>query len=187
MGKVLISLVKVVYELVEVFVISASVFVVIYLFLMQPHQVKGNSMLPNFHNGEYLLTDKVSYRRHTPARGDVIVFRAPVDENLDFIKRVIAVGGDKIMIKQNDVYLNGQVLDESLYLSSGDTTHPGQFLKEGQEYQVPDGTVFAMGDNRTHSSDSREWGPVPNQNIIGRAFFRYWPPQDLGAVKNPVN
>lgn len=186
MGKVLISLLKGLYELVEVFVISASVFVVIYLFLMQPHQVKGNSMLPNFHNGEYLLTDKVTYRRHSPNRGDVIVFRAPVDENLDFIKRVIAVAGDKVMIKQNKIYLNGQVLDESKYLPADDVTNPGQFLREGQEYQVPEGTVFAMGDNRSHSSDSREWGPVPLQNIIGRAFFRYWPPQDLGTVKNPV-
>src|SRR3989339_1205218 len=94
------KLVHIVYEFVEAFVISASVFVVIYLFLMQPHQVKGSSMFPTFKDGEYVLTDKVTFRTRLPAYGDVIVFKAPVNENFDFIKRVIGIPGDRVMVSE---------------------------------------------------------------------------------------
>jgi len=174
-----------VYDLIEVFVISASVFVVVYLFLMQPHQVKGNSMHPTFKNGEYLLTDKITYRRRLPQYGDVIVFKAPVNENFDFIKRVIGVAGDTVGVKAGKIYINGKMLDESLYLSSEVRTPSGDFLAEETTYIIPEGSVFAMGDNREHSSDSRDWGPVPLSNIVGRAFFRYWPQDVIGIIKNP--
>jgi len=173
------------YEMIEVFVVSASIFVVIYLFLMQPHQVKGSSMFPTFKDGEYVLTDKVTFRTRLPKYGDVIVFKAPVNENFDFIKRVIGVPGDRVMISEGRVYVNGYVLPE-IYLPPEYTTAPGQFLQQGLEYIVPPGSVFAMGDNRDHSSDSRDWGPVPDQNIIGRAFFRYWPANKVGVIVNPV-
>lgn len=173
------------YEMVEVFVVSASIFVVVYLFLMQPHQVKGSSMFPTFHDGEYVLTDKVTFRTRAPKWGDVIVFRAPVNENFDFIKRVIAIPGDRIMISGGKVFVNGQPLDE-FYLPPEYTTAAGQFLREGMEYAIPEGSVFALGDNRGHSSDSRDWGPVPDQNIVGKAFFRYWPSDKVGLVVNPV-
>jgi signal peptidase I len=175
-----------VYDLIEVFVISASIFVVVYLFLMQPHQVKGSSMYPTFKNKEYLLTDKITYRRRLPKYGDIIVFKAPINENLDFIKRVMAVGGDVISVNKGRVYINGQLLDESRYLPVGVKTPGGEFLVEGASYTVPEGTVFAMGDNREHSSDSRDWGPVPLSNIVGRAFFRYWPQDRIGIISNPV-
>lgn len=170
------------YELVEVFVLSASVFFVIYLFLGQPHQVKGSSMEPSFHNAEYLITDKVTYRTRTPAYGDIVVFKAPMNENYDFIKRVIAVAGQKIMVKEGHIYINGSMLDESHYLSNDVITLPGSYLREGVEFTVPEGMVMAMGDNRSHSSDSREWGPVPLQNIVGKTFFRYWPPTRMGVI-----
>lgn len=177
------------YEMIEVFVVSASIFVVIYLFLMQPHQVKGSSMFPTFRDGEYVLTDKVTFRTRLPMYGDVIVFKAPVNENFDFIKRVIGVPGDRVMVSEGKVYVNGKVLPEYLpdgYLPTEYTTSPGQFLQQGSEYVVPPGSVFAMGDNRDHSSDSRDWGPVPDQNIIGRAFFRYWPASKVGIIVNPI-
>ena len=107
---------KVVYEFVEAFVISASVFVVVYLFLMQPHQVKGSSMYPTFKDKEYLLTDKITYKRSLPKYGDVIVFKAPINENYDFIKRVIAIPGQTVMVKGGHVFIDGQQLQES-YLS----------------------------------------------------------------------
>ena len=176
---------KIVYEMIEAFVVSASVFVVVYLFLMQPHQVKGSSMFPTFETGEYLLTDKVTLKRRVPVREDVIVFKSPLNENFDFIKRVLAVPGERIMIKNGHVYINGQVLDES-YLPDDYRTSGGQFLKEGVEFVVPESSVMAIGDNRNHSSDSRDWGPVPYQNIVGRAFFRYWPTDVIGVVRNPV-
>jgi len=177
------SFIKVVYEFIEAFVISASVFVVVYLFLMQPHQVKGASMYPTFKDKEYLLTDKITYQRGLPKYGDVIVFKAPVNENFDFIKRVIALPGQTVMIKNGNVYIDGQVLDE-YYLSDDVTTNPGQFLLEGESYTVQPGEVIAFGDNRGHSSDSRDWGPVPEQNIVGRVFFRYWPSNVVGVISN---
>jgi signal peptidase I len=174
---------KVLYEFVEAFVISASVFVVVYLFLMQPHQVKGSSMYPTFKDKEYLLTDKITYNKADPKYGDVIVFKAPVNENFDFIKRVIAVPGQTVMVKGGHVYIDGKLLQED-YLTSDIVTNAGQFLLEGESYVVQPGELMAFGDNRDHSSDSRDWGPVPEQNIVGRVFFRYWPANVVGVVIN---
>lgn len=177
--------VHVIYEFVESFVISASFFVVIYLFLMQPHQVKGSSMFPTFKDKEYLLTDKITYKRRLPIYGDVIVFKAPMNEDFDFIKRVIATPGQTVKVQNNKVFVDGKMIDE-IYLPDEYITEPGQFMQEGEEYAVQDGEVMAFGDNREHSSDSRDWGPVPNRNIIGRVFFRYWPVDQVGAVNNPI-
>lgn len=175
--------IHVIYEFVEAFVISASVFVVVYLFLMQPHQVKGSSMFPTFLDKEYLLTDKITYKRGEPSYKDVIVFKAPTNENFDFIKRVIALPGQTVMIKGGHVYIDGDLLEEN-YLSSDIVTNAGQFLLEGESYLVQQGEVMAFGDNRNHSSDSRDWGPIPEQNIVGRVFFRYWPANVVGVITN---
>lgn len=176
--------VHVIYEFIESFVISASFFVVIYLFLMQPHQVKGSSMFPTFKDKEYLLTDKITYKRRLPIFGDVIVFKAPMNESFDFIKRVIATPGQTVKVKGGKVFVDGKMIDET-YLPKEYTTAPGQYLEEGEEYIVQDGEVMAFGDNRDHSSDSRDWGPVPNKNIIGKVFFRYWPVDVAGIIENP--
>ena len=178
-------LIHIIYEFVEAFVISASVFVVVYLFLMQPHQVKGSSMFPTFKDQEYLLTDKVTYKSRQPKYGDVIVFRAPINESYDFIKRVIATPGQTVKISGGRVYVDGNMLDE-FYLPKEYSTSPGQFLHDGESYVVPEGNVMAFGDNRDHSSDSRDWGPVPYGNIVGRVFFRYWPAATVGIVVNPI-
>ncbi len=179
------KLVHVVYEFVEAFVISASVFVVIYLFLMQPHQVKGSSMFPTFVDKEYLLTDKVTYKTREPRDGDVIVFKAPINENFDFIKRVVATPGQTVMVKDGKVYVDDTLVDE-FYLPPEYVTAPGQFLHDGESYTVQEGEVMAFGDNRDHSSDSRDWGPVPYRNIVGRVFFRYWPWEVAGLVMEPT-
>lgn len=174
--------VHVVYEFIESFVISASFFVVIYLFLMQPHQVKGSSMYPTYKDKQYLLTDKVTYRSRLPHYGDVIVFKAPMNESFDFIKRVIATPGQSVKVANGKVFVDGKMLAEP-YLPAEYVTAPGEFLQEGEEYTVLDGEVMAFGDNRDHSSDSRDWGPVPNRNITGRVFFRYWPVNVAGVIK----
>ncbi len=170
-------------DFIETIVIALAIFVVVYRFLFQPHQVKGNSMYDNFHDGEYLLTDKVSYRFHEPARDDVIVFKAPGNEDYDYIKRVIGLPGDKVEVKGGHVFLNGQQLDESGYLDPRIVTHAGVFAKEGQTVTVPQTEYFVMGDNRNNSSDSREWGLVPQANIVGKAWVRYWPLNRLGLIK----
>lgn len=175
------KLTKMVMDLIEVFVVSMSIFIVIYLFLMQPHQVKGNSMYPTFFDGEYLMTDKISFKTRLPENGEIVVFKSPIAENFDFIKRVIASPGDSIMVKGGRIWLNGAILDEP-YLPPEYTTEPGQFLREGEEYTVLAGEFMCIGDNRGHSSDSREWGPVPLQNFVGRGLFRYWPVNKAGLI-----
>lgn len=172
-------------DLIEVIVVSMSIFIVVYMFLAQPHQVKGQSMYPTFDNGEYVMTDKITYKRRHPQLGEVVVFKAPIAESFDFIKRVIGTPGDRVMVQNNKVYLNGELLDEP-YLPADYVTKGGNFLREGVEYTVPENMFFVMGDNRSHSSDSREWGPVPLENFVGRAYFRYWPFNKAGFVTNPL-
>jgi signal peptidase I len=170
---------------VQTFLIAFSVFLVIYVFLFRPFEVKGDSMYPNFVDQEYVLTNIISLRFSHPQRGDVIVFKSPSEPDKDFIKRVIGVQGDTIMLKNGDVYLNGNLLDESAYLKPDVKTYGGSFLKDGQTITVPPGQYFVMGDNRIYSSDSREWGFVKQDEVIGKSFFVYWPLSKLGFIKNP--
>lgn len=169
------------FDILESIVVALAIFVVIYLFLFQPHQVKGASMFPNFHDGEYILTDKISYRFHEPERGDVIVFKSPQNEDIDFIKRIIALPGDKVRIVQNAYYINGLKLDEP-YIPPENVLYPGSFLKEGHEFIVSPQQYFVSGDNRPRSSDSREWGPIDRSRIIGKSVFRYWPLSKVGLI-----
>ncbi|MCE7898317.1 MAG: signal peptidase I [bacterium] len=168
-------------DFLETIVVSLAIFAVVYIFLFQPHQVDGKSMEPNFHNAEYILTDKISYRISSPKRGDVIVFHSPQDSGTDFIKRIVGVPGDLVMVKDGHFYLNGTRLDEE-YINDPGKVAPGRFLREGATAEVPNGQYLVMGDNRLHSSDSREWGFVPRTNIVGRAFFRYWPVDVFGII-----
>lgn len=171
-----------VFDLIETVVMALAVFVIFYLFLFQPHQVKGSSMFPTFHDGEYILTDKFTYRLREPKRGEVIIFRAPGHEEYDYIKRIIGLPGDTITIENGKVSVKNQLLIEE-YLPSDFYTSPGSFTRAGQAVSVPDGQYFVMGDNRAHSSDSREWGLIPKANIVGRAWFRYWPANKIGVFK----
>ncbi len=168
-------------DFLETIVVSLAIFAVVYIFLFQPHQVDGKSMEPNFHNAEYILTDKISYRISTPKRGDVVVFHSPQDAGTDFIKRIVGVPGDMVMVKDGYYYLNGTRLDEE-YINDPGKVAPGRFLRDGATAEVPNGQYLVMGDNRLHSSDSREWGFVPRTNIVGRAFFRYWPVDVFGTI-----
>ncbi|MDO8573301.1 MAG: signal peptidase I [Candidatus Daviesbacteria bacterium] len=168
-------------EFIETLVVFGAVFAAIYLFVAQFHKVAGNSMVPTMHNGDYLITEKISYRFREPNRSEIIVLENPRDESQDFIKRIIAVPGDTVQISNNSVYVNGQILNEQ-YLPSGTPTPPGTFVREGDIIKVGKNQYFAFGDNREHSSDSREWGPVTKEEIVGRALFRYFPFQDAGLL-----
>ena len=171
------------FDIIETVVVALALFVVIYLFAAQPHQVRGASMVPNFQNGEYILTDKVTYRFREPHRGDVIIFRAPKNQELDYIKRIIGLPNEQIKIEKGSIYINNKRLEES-YLPTG-PIYAGTYLQEGQIINIPDHEYFVLGDNRNHSSDSREWGPVPQKDIIGKAFFRYWPMNQIGLIHTP--
>jgi len=173
-------------DIIQTVTLALSVFVVVYLFLFQPHQVKGQSMFPNFADQEFLLTDKISYRFNEPKRGEVVVFKAPPSEacaeiECEYIKRIVGLPGEKIKIENNQVFINGKALKEP-YLPADFLTKPGRFLKEGEEFQIPPDSYIFFGDNRSHSRDSREFGPIKRSAIIGRAFFRYWPLERMGLV-----
>lgn len=169
-------------DFIETIVIALAIFVIVYLFLFQPHQVKGSSMYSNFSDGEYILTDKISYRFSKPNRGDVVVFKSPQNKEIDFIKRIVGLPNDSIMVKGGYVFVNGTKLDESTYLPSDYITNPGSFLRDGRIVTVPLGNYFVLGDNRNHSSDGREWGFVPKSDIVGKAWLRYWPIKNFGLV-----
>lgn len=171
-----------VIDLIQTLVVFGAIFTVIYLFVAQPHKVSGNSMLPTLHSGDYILTDKLSYRFGSPKQGDIIVLKNPRDESQDFIKRIIAIPGDTIKIEGGQVFVNERKAAEK-YLPDDFKTRSGAFLGEGQTVKAGSNQYFVLGDNRNHSSDSREWGGVTRQEIVGRAFFRYWPPQSFGLIK----
>ncbi len=171
-------------DLVETLVIAGAVFVVIYAFLFRPFQVNGQSMFPNYHNGEYILTNLISLKLETLKRGEVIVFKAPINQEKDFIKRIIGLPGETVSLKDGGVFVNRKKLDETSYLPSDFKTYGGAFLAEGAEVIVPDNNYFVLGDNRNFSSDSREWGFVSKDKIIGKSFVVYWPPQDFKLVQH---
>ncbi len=170
------------FDFIETIATALVIFILTYLFLFQPHQVKGSSMEPNFHDKEYLLTNKITYRFNHLQRGDVIIFKAPVNKNYDYIKRIISLPGETISLKEGKIYINSEFLDESSYLSDLDYTSSGSFLKEAAELTVPENQYFVMGDNRSHSSDSRDWGYVVKENVVGKAWVRYWPPAVAGLI-----
>lgn len=173
-------------DTIQSILVAAAIFLVIYMFLLRPFQVNGESMYPNFLNSQYVLTNLITLRFHQPVRGDVIVFVAPPEPDKDFIKRVIGLPGDTIMLQSGDVYLNGKKFDENSFLKPDVKTYGGSFLKDGETITVPAGEYFVMGDNRPYSSDSREWGFVPQGNVIGESMFVYWPITQAHAVSNPL-
>lgn len=173
-------------DTIESILIAASIFLVIYIFFYRPFQVTGESMYPNFKDQEYVLTSLINLRFHDPVRGDVVVFQAPPAPDKDFIKRVIGEPGDTVMVKDGNVYVNGQLLDESSFLKPDVKTYGGSFLHDGDSVTVPPDDYFVMGDNRPYSSDSREWGFVPKPKLIGESFFSYWPLNQMHLITNPL-
>lgn len=180
------SLGSFILEFVQSIVLALSVFVLLYLFVVQPNEVNGNSMVPNFQNRERILTDKLSYQFGEPKRGDVVVFKAPASEpcsenECEYIKRIIGVPGDRVMVSGGQVYLNGKLLEQD-FLPTDFVTEPGSFCQEGVEVEVPEGSYLVFGDNRSHSRDGREFGPIPQKLILGKVFFRYWPLKTIGLI-----
>lgn len=170
-------------DILEVVVFAIAIFLFIYLLVLQPHKIKGTSMEPNFPNGEYLLTDKLTYRFREPGRGDVIVFEAPQSDGEEFIKRIIGLPGETVAIRNNKVFINGTQLTES-YIPTNITTGPGPFLGIDESVIVPTDNYVVLGDNRIASSDSRVWGFVSKEKINGKAWIVYWPPPSVGLIES---
>lgn len=172
-----------VLDTIETIVVGLSIFVMVYLFLFQPTEVNGKSMEPTFQTGDRIYIEKVSYRFSNPERGDIVVFKAPpTHDDLEFVKRIIAIPGDKLEIKDGDIYVNDNKIEET-YLYKDTDTFPMTFVLANNPLIIPEDKYFVMGDNRNHSSDSREWGLVDRSEIVGRAIFRWWPVNNMGVVK----
>jgi len=167
-------------DIAETIVIAIAVFLLVWVFLVQAFRVQGSSMIPNFRDGEMILTDKISYRFTQPKRGQVIIFQSPIGEK-DLIKRVTGLPGETLTLKNGEIFINGKKLEEK-YLPADVKTFPGQFIKEDQPITIGSNQFIVFGDNRPHSQDSREWGTVDKKQIVGRAWLIYWPIANISFV-----
>lgn len=173
------------WELARIVVIAFVVMIGFRFFIAEPFIVSGSSMVPNFHNREYLVVNKISYRFGEPQRGDVVVFHYPKDTSQYFIKRIIGLPGEKVKVENGRVYIfnaehpNGAVLEED-YLSNQDITFgKNDVVSLGSE------EYFVLGDNRLASSDSRMWGILPKHDIVGTAWLRVFPLNAFGTTAFP--
>lgn len=160
-------------EVVETVLLTLLIFLAIRT-LIQNFRIEGVSMEPNLHDGQYLIINKLVYYLHPPERGDVVVFHYPRNPRRDFIKRIIGLPGEKVEVRGERIFINGEELEEPYTFHTGNYTWGPQRLGE-DEY-------FVLGDNRNSSSDSHSWGPLPRDTLVGKAWISYWPPNYLGLV-----
>ena len=172
-----------IWDISKIVIIALLIVAPIRYFIFQPFFVRGQSMEPNFYQGDYLIIDELSYQFRAPQRGEVIVFKYPQDPSQRYIKRIIGLPGEKVKIQSGQVFIykdgKEQALDELAYLS--------QFVSTLGDMQTTLGKTeyFVLGDNRSVSADSRRWGPLPEENIIGRVFLRAWPVTVLAKIEIP--
>jgi signal peptidase I len=159
-------------EVLQTILIAGLLFIAVNL-LTARIRVEGISMEPNLHEGQFVIVSRLAYRWDIPQRGDIIVFHYPLSPDRRFIKRVIGLPGDTVSIQSGKVFVNGQELDEP-YLA----VEP----RYSGEWSINENEVFVLGDNRNNSSDSQNWGSLPIENIIGKAFLIYWPPTEAGVI-----
>ncbi len=139
-------------------------------------RVDGSSMEPTLQSGEFVIVSRLAYKLGQPQRGDVVVFHYPPSPEQEYIKRIIGLPGDLIRVSGGTVFVNDEPLEEP-YVAA-----PPRY---GGNWTVPEGHVFVLGDNRNNSSDSHNWGPVPLENVVGKAVFVYWPPSNWGVITAP--
>lgn len=173
------------WEVAKLVIIALLIVIPIRYFIFQPFIVKGQSMEPNFENGDYLIVDEISYRFQAPQRGDVIVFKYPQDPTQRYIKRIIGLPGETVEIRNDKITIfygatEIKTLNELSYI-------PPYLPTEGDiRVVLNDNEYFVLGDNRLASYDSRRWGPLPEKNIIGRVLIRAWPITAIAEIKVPV-
>jgi len=161
----------VVREIIETLLLTFFIFWLVHS-LIGRYRIDGSSMNPTLQDGEYLIINNVTYLLDDPEQGDIVVFRHPRNE-LNLIKRVVGVAGDHVEINNDTVWVNGEAQEEPFIADS--PNYSGS-------WDVPDGELFVLGDNRNNSSDSHSWGFLPEENLLGKALFVYWPPSDWGQV-----
>jgi signal peptidase I len=167
---------KILREVGITILIAVAVFVLLRL-TVQSYTVVMSSMEPNFQQGECIMVNKVCYHSSGPQRGQVIIFNPPFDSEYPFIKRVIGLPGETAEIKDGNVFINGTALEEDEYIMA-----PPDYTMSAKE--IPENEYFVLGDNRNNSNDSHTGWTVPRDNIIGKAWFIYWPPSSWGVIKH---
>lgn len=163
------------WEIIESVVIAIVLAVIIRMFVIEPFYIPSGSMEPTLKEDDRIIVSKLNYHFQEPKRGDVVVFKYPLDPQRNFVKRLIAVGGETVAIRNSRLYINNQPLPEN-YLPQG-----LRFADFGPK-AVPAGSYFMLGDNRNNSDDSRVWGFLPEKLIVGKAVVIYWPPGRMTAV-----
>jgi signal peptidase I len=158
-------------------VVSLAISAFIIIFLYQPVKVEGTSMMPGLEDQERIFVNKFVYRWEPIQRGDIVVFRYPRDTSKSYIKRVIGVAGDRVRIENGQVFVNDEALGEDYVPSEYDDA------RSYPEVTVPPNSYFVLGDHRTMSNDSRDFGPVNERYIYGKAVFGYWPMEKLGRLR----
>ncbi len=161
----------VIREVIETLLLTFFIFWLVHS-LIGRYRIDGSSMNPTLLDGEYLIINNVTYVMDDPEQGDIVVFRHPRNE-LNLIKRVVGVPGDQVEINNGTVWVNGEAQQEPFIADS--PNYSGN-------WEVPTGQYFVLGDNRNNSSDSHSWGYLPEENLLGKALFVYWPPSDWGEV-----
>lgn len=170
------------FDKLQYLIIFLASLVVLYLVLITPHQVDGQSMDPTYKNDQYLIANKLIYKLSSPKRGDVVIFKRT--DTQDYIKRIIGLPGDTVTLQDGTFFVNGEKLDESEYLDNV-ITDGRAYLGDGESITVPDEHYFVSGDNRNHSSDSRDFGPVKFEDIKGRVWFVVYPLNDFHIISRP--
>ncbi len=168
----------------EPFVVAALLAIFIRTFIVGPYKIPTGSMRPTFLEGDRIFVDKLSYQFKNPERGDIVVFKYPLDKKKDFVKRLVGFEGDRILIKDGLISVNGQSLNEppfsDYYYYNRDDWLYG---RENVEVVVPKDNYFVLGDNSGSSQDGRYWGFVPKKLLIGKAELIYWPPGRIRFIK----
>lgn len=168
----------------ESLVIALVLALIIRTFVVQAFKIPTGSMRPTLLEGDRLLVNKFLYRFKEPRRGDIIVFRYPGGEKKDFIKRLIAVNGEDVEIRDGNIYINGKLAEEPFVIRQIRYFNKSPYGSVGKPVKVPEGSYYVLGDNSSSSKDSRYWGFVPRKNVIGKAFFLYWPLNRIRIIKN---
>lgn len=174
-------------EVLEVIIVSVLAVVLIRTYLVQPFLVWGSSMAPNFSSGDYILIDELSLRFREIERGEVIVFKSPMDLSTYFIKRVIGLPGERVLINDNKITIFSENYPDGLTLKEPYLPYQTKTINFGKNIDVKLGNdeYFVLGDNRQYSYDSRAWGPVKKENIIGIARVRLWPIKAFSVFAAP--
>lgn len=172
---------KILLDFFELTLVGVAIFIMVYLFAGQLLEVTGNSMYPNFLDKEQIVLEKLSIKLKNPQRGEVIVFRHPDEPEKLLIKRVIGLPNETIKIFEGSVYINGSKLEET-YLEDGVVTKGKTIIKEDVEYVVKPNAYVVMGDNREQSNDSRDWGEIYLDEIVGRGMLVYYPTKNFRII-----